>query len=646
MRSKVTLALLFLNVVVFFFIFKFEPGWRTEHAAQEARRRVLGAEAASIQSLEIGGGAAGSAPAVSLVKRGEDWFLTKPFEWPANGLAVQRIITDLQLLDHETSFTVSDLVKNGQKLSDYGLEPPALTVTFSSADPSGARSAAAPARSFSLGLGNKTPDGKLLYLLSADRSTVHVVGRSLAESLAQPLEQLRANTLFTIHNFEVTFFKIIAASATPIHLRRDGSRWLFDAPLQARANKVQTELTINELRALRVKAFIPALPAEIASGNPLRISLEGNNRSETLLLYAPAGAAAAPSGDVDYYARMDKKDALFTVTLPATLKSRLDTAQVALRERRLLDFDPRLVSAISIADESLPGRAELRLQRLDAPNTAAVESTPWQIVRSDAGQAPQTPPADLKFIQHFLEQLTLLSAREQGDQSGFVTDAPTAADLENWGFNRPVRVITLTLAGTPPAAPATLTVRIGQSADRRQVFARVGGSESVYEVDPEILRQTPVDPLAYRDRLLRELPTGAQITGLKLIDATNQAVLLDRQITAPLAADDPLQALITQLRTLRARNLAADHFLPAAPLGGEEQPWKYQLDVNLALGGGPAAAQTSTMTLFLTDRLGGTTQLAGSRDPNAVWELEQPFIDALKPLLYGARDPGPAPERR
>ena len=181
MRSKFTLVLLFLNVALFFFIFKFERGWRTEHASQEARRRVLGAEAANIQSLEIAGPA--PAPAVSLVKRGDVWYLTKPFEWPANPIAVRRIITDLLLLDHETSFSVQDLKKNGQSLADYGLEPPALTVTFSSLDPAAPKAAdGSVPRPVSLRIGSRTKDGNLLYLLSPDGENVHVVGRSIAES--------------------------------------------------------------------------------------------------------------------------------------------------------------------------------------------------------------------------------------------------------------------------------------------------------------------------------------------------------------------------------------------------------------------------------------------------------------------------------
>ncbi len=641
MRTKVTLVLLFLNVAVFFFIFKFEPGWRTEHAAQEARRRVLGSEAANIQSLEITGPA--TTPAVNLVRRGTAWYLTKPFDWPANPLAIQRIVTDLLLLDHETSFSVPELIKNGQKLSDYGLDPPALTVTFSSADPSAANPAdpAATPKSFTLRLGNKTKDGNLLYLLSSDGQSVHVVGHSIADSLAQTIDDLRSNTIFTIPVFEVGSFNLTAAATTQIRLHRTGNRWSFEAPIQARASKLDTELTIHALNDLRVKSFLPSTPPEAATLQPLRISLEGNGRSETLLLFAPvpgpgpAQPAATPPDGVEYYARMDKKDAFFTVAIPAELKRSLETAQVALRERRLLEFEPRAISTISLADASVPNQPELRLQRLDVPATATAESTPWQIMQGDAGQAPQTQRADLKTVQRLLEQLALLSAKEP---DGFLNDAPTKPDLESWGFNRPVRTIVLTLAGSPTAPASSQTIRIGVSADRSHAYAQVGAPESsVYEVDPEILAATPVTPLAYRDRLLRELTAGAQIIGLKLTDLTTQAVLLDK--TLPPAAggqpaDAALQRLIDQLRVLRAK----DFIEPA----GIERAWKYQLEVTITLGGGSAAAQPGSMKLLLSARLGGTTQLATSEEfGGAVWTLEQSFTDALWPLIY-PNDPGPA----
>ena len=53
MRTKVTLVLVFLNVALFAYIFHFERAWRTEAASREARRRVLGPEAARITTLEV-----------------------------------------------------------------------------------------------------------------------------------------------------------------------------------------------------------------------------------------------------------------------------------------------------------------------------------------------------------------------------------------------------------------------------------------------------------------------------------------------------------------------------------------------------------------------------------------------------------------
>ncbi len=53
MRTKVTLFLLFLNAALFFFIFRFERDWRTERAALEVRRKVLGPESANLRSINV-----------------------------------------------------------------------------------------------------------------------------------------------------------------------------------------------------------------------------------------------------------------------------------------------------------------------------------------------------------------------------------------------------------------------------------------------------------------------------------------------------------------------------------------------------------------------------------------------------------------
>src|ERR1700679_308597 len=130
MRSKVTLVLLFLNVALFFFIFYFERDWRTERASHEARRRVLGPEAANITSLEVTG--ATPETSYSLERRGDAWFLTKPVDWPANPNAVSHILNELQFLEHVASFSTKGLEKTGQKLADYGLEQPKMTLSFTS----------------------------------------------------------------------------------------------------------------------------------------------------------------------------------------------------------------------------------------------------------------------------------------------------------------------------------------------------------------------------------------------------------------------------------------------------------------------------------------------------------------------------------
>jgi len=634
MRTKVTLVLVFLNVALFFFIFQFERQWRTRDRFLETRRRILGAEAADIRSIDI----AGAGRDLALARRADGWTITQPIEWPANPNAVSRIVNELQFLEHETSFNVADLAKNGQSLADYGLDQPKLTVTLVSGEPGSATAA----RTTVLRLGDTTKDGLRLYLLSPDGERIHVVNQSLGRSLALSFEELHSDAVFTIPVFEARSLNLQTAAPANlrIRLRRDGARWSFETPIIARASKNATELAINALDGLRVLSFVtqnrpPVLPADKPT---LRISLEGNNRRETLLLGDELGttalpAAAATAPDHEYYAQLDGRDALFTVAVPDALKKVLDSAQDTLRERRLLDFDAARVTALTL---SAPNQPPVTLQRLET-GAASAENPAWQLVlRSDGAQGPQTLPADRAAVSRLLEQLSLLAAQR------FQSDAPRDADLEAWGFNRPEREIAVNLG-----AGATLTLQIGLPTQRDGfAYARLAGNAaSVYAIDPEILRETPVAPRAWRDRLLRELPAGARIAALKLTDLSNQQVLLDAAIGADghPAAGTPqaaaVEKLLPHLRVLRAREFVLDRFVDRVEVAGEERPWRYRLDTTITLTGG-AGEQTSTTELFLSPRAGGDRQLAGSADFAAVFAVEQPLLDAVWTLTEGPRDPG------
>jgi hypothetical protein len=364
MRTKVTLVLVFLNVALFFFIFKFERRWMTDPRAREARARVLGPEAANIRTLELTSTAPGAS--FALARRGDTWWLTKPFEWPAHPHAVNSIIHELQLLENVSSFSAKDLAGNGMSLADYGLDRPKLTLSFASGD----------ATPTVLRVGDSTNIGNRLYVLSPDGERIHVVARSLADTLSLGLEKLRADALFTVPANEARGL-LVQTSAVRLRIRRENSRWLFDTIINnARASKTAIDVIIGRLNALHVKSFAPATPpATLPSVAPtLRITVEGNNRRETLLLGEPVPVAqisnsqisnpasqipnsqlsADASASVEYYAQLEGRAAVFTVAIPNDLTAALRTAQVSLREKRLLEFDPRAVTAVTLNAPNQP----------------------------------------------------------------------------------------------------------------------------------------------------------------------------------------------------------------------------------------------------------------------------------------------------
>lgn len=620
MRTKITLLLLFLNVVLFAFIF-FQREWRVDAADLATRNRVLGPEAADIRRLSLA--AAGSV--LDLRKEGDRWMIDQPIVWPANDFAVTRILSELQFLEHETSFLVSDLSTNGQSLADYGLSEPRLEVTYFAGD------TGTPA---TLKIGSETAVGNRLYVLSPDGTRIHVVKRSLADSLITNIGQLRSDAIFTVPIFEVRSLGVQngGAGGLRVRLRRDGGRWMFEAPVVDRAGKTATELLINGLNALRTSRLLETREsADQATGlanAPLQVTLEGNQRRESLMIGAVVPGAKAVNANASVlFARLENRPTVFTVEIPDDILDTLRTAQVALRERRLLDFDPAAVVSLTLR---APGQPDLAIQRLegDAANNA------WQLLARGTTDSAASPiPADPTMIERLLQRLSLLSA------TSFPNDAPTAADLENMGFNRPERSITLALSASAGGGQRTLD--IGMSADGGAVYARSGQQPYIYAIPADTLSAIPVSPLIYRQRLIQQLPDGARIVALKITDLADKTDLLDTRFTE---ANADAEALRDTLRTIRADLFIRDDMPGELAVAGEIRPWKYRLVATVALTGGDGT-QSRSFTLLLTERLGGTTQFAGSPDFNVVFKPEQSLIDAFWKVAYGKRDPGPPAEK-
>ncbi len=671
MRSKVTVVLLFLNVVLFAYIYFYDKPRIDGLKILETRRRVLGPEAATIEALTR---TSRTGETVKLEKRPDAWWLTAPYEWPADRNAIAGLINTLELLEHDTSFPVADLASSGRSLADYGLADPTFTLGFTSSG-----------QAYTLKIGDTTTVGNRLYVLSTDGARIHVVNRSLAESIGLPLDALRAPAIFSVPVFEVRSLNVQIANLK-VRLRRDAAaRWDFEAPINARASKAAVEVTITAINTLTARNFLDPRDTDLERAGlnspVLRVTLEGNARRETLLLgNATGGTVPLREGttvvDTEYFARIEDKAVVFTTVVPKELLDVLRAAQEALRDPRVLDFEPATVTTFTLV---APGQPELSLQRLEsippAPDGPAVTNSAgkspattetlakdgWQAVVRVSGSAPQTMAADPDVVAALLQKISLLSAREaRPGAPKFLSDAPSATDLENWGFNRPEREITLNLStggGPLDKEPSTLTLQIGVSPDKPgEAFARVTSAPFVYQILPDILDETPATARHYRLRVLRELPEAARITHLKLtvlpagtevFNARNEVALTPeslKTVDIPEKARAVLAALLGQMRLLCVKAFTAGTFTPdhaETPQG--PQPWKYQLEVTTVFPGGSGAAQDSTLTLFFTERLGGTTMLAGTADfGGVVFEATQEMLDTIFALTYTEKqDPGP-----
>ena len=611
MYVKLTLLLVLANLLVFFFIYRLDrPHQSTIVSVQN--ENLFGAQMLIVDRLEIAGKALTEKRV--LERQGDTWRIVSPFQWPANYYAVNRILTQLQFLEKEIIFSVKDIHKNQQTIGDYGLDDPNLVLSLHHGD-----------STTTLTIGDPTPIGNSLYALSPDQESILAISKDLIEGLSVDLHDLRSQNILAIPLYEIRSLTI-QMEDLKIRLIREEPKWQFETPIQTDADSEKVAIALNGLIATHVDRFLEQPEIDTALqrlGNPaIRITLEGNNRRQTLLLSEPLATSDEPGFAEIRYARLEDRPTLFTVN--AKPFAPLLKAQESLREKNFVWFDRESLNAIEITGTTPP---PLTLQKL--------ETGAWQVLAANPDTFPPAQPADEPTVQALIDGLLNLRAM------AFTSDAPAESDLDRFGFTHPQRTIAL----KGPQEALTLISIGNANPENGLLYAKVGPFDVpsyIYEVSPHTLDLLSLSPLHYRTRTLARQPSTARVQTLKLTHLKDGVVLLD-QTFDPEAQDweEPLGAhetpqrkaalftLLESLLSLEVKNYLQTTFIDAfQPTSAPREPWVYRIDATFYLPGADSTPQ-KTLTLFVTRRLGGDLQVGGSPDFEMTFSLQQKLIDAL-----------------
>ena len=290
-----------------------------------------------------------------IVKRGEEWRLVEPIDFPADAPAVSSLLGSLEGLKAERTLAEGEVDP-----AAYGLDAPSITVTLSTAD----------GKTSSLEVGNETALGSNRAVRRTGERSVILVGGWFVRDLDKALDQWRARDLVELGADEVAALTVLAG-ADRIQLVRQGEDWHLIEPLDDVADRDHVRNLIADLDSLRIEEFLdnPPPAAELGLEPPAyRITIVRSSGGDPISL--DFGASRERDGRTQIACRRNAAD-LFWVDDRAAI--RLAKAPVLWRSKTVAPFDTWDAERLTIS----AGGRNLTLERKDgmwvAPGGGEVE---------------------------------------------------------------------------------------------------------------------------------------------------------------------------------------------------------------------------------------------------------------------------------
>lgn len=336
MSWKPTAWLLVLVFLTGAFIMVFERGSEPSARALPVDVPLLHVSPAAVTRLSITSGGVG----VDCVLREGQWFLAKPVEMRADASRVARLIEAIVAIRRQEVVDVERREKRRLTLASFGLETPRARVVVGTE-----------LRADELLLGDQAPLGDRVYLrLNGGTDVLGVSGR-LSEILPLDAEGLQDKAVFPATVMQACRLEVKHAGGFFQLLLRDGV-WRVQQPFDALADGARVEQLLQMLAALVVSGYgdggSMADPASFGFGadeTGLQVSVWPIGKPEPFVLTVGKPRQDNPAL---LYARVS--DAGRVAYVGREVLSLQAVKAESLRDRRLCDADPAVMTAIALRD--------------------------------------------------------------------------------------------------------------------------------------------------------------------------------------------------------------------------------------------------------------------------------------------------------
>lgn len=251
--------------------------WKTKKDVELAKDkdRLIDMSAASVSEVHYqkSGDEAKSSIDVTLLKKDGKWQVTSPGSYPADSETVDRWLKTIEDSRFEKAFDAS-----AEKLKDYGLEKPQISIGLKNAE----------GREIKLLIGAKSPVGYSTYVKREDNPSLYLVSHYLYTASNKELADFRDKSLGFPALAQIQGFTFQNAQDAPVVLKRTDKEWAIEAPQSLKADSQETASFLAFLERQKVERFIDQPSPELIKA--LSEENQGSRRLARLQLEVSAGA--------------------------------------------------------------------------------------------------------------------------------------------------------------------------------------------------------------------------------------------------------------------------------------------------------------------------------------------------------------------